>query len=771
MAEPDAGPRFVINISRTPVSAFFGDRGRLVKTIIAALCLAILAVGFGVLSINRMSALRDDQRAIKARHVAGQQQITELSGQLGQMFRGMLIYAVANSVDAKPESGRQAVRDADEQVDATLGAYTGLAAGSPARMAAIRDFGGALAHYRALRNTALFGDPMAVGYPAPAQGQVLPEFTKLQNAITTSVQTLQQTEDAEAGALGRRAADAYRHARTVTLIALVIGMLMALFVCGAVYQLIRPQLGTAPSALEAVAEANHPQAAVVRSLSPEAGTQAAVVRSLSPEAGTQSDKLGLLAAVLRSQSERLRRQSERLRGQADPARWQRQADRARWEADDVRPRPADVRVTDQPGVLALAASRARDGLRGAGLALSATAHTVGAGTQRLIAGAREAATARQAATARRAGEQAVLMAVRAGDIEPGDRAIGAPDESGGLLSTMDAFDKISHSSDDLGKVVKLIAQIAEQANVLAQNATTQAARAAAAGRSTAVAGTQVMDLPTVTSAMPGPGREITARHAMAGDVQQRASTRMELAQEAMRFGELAQASLTARQTTAPSGRDRTRESSDPSRQLSGPSLRVSDPSRQVTDPSRLASDLARRIEAIRRIGSASSAALAAAATVKPAATGAPSIATPPAASPLPAPAASPAAGPVPAIAGAPAANPVLAPAAGPAANPVLAPAAGPVSGPAAGSASGPPAGPAAAPVLAPAGPVPVAESDAARPAARARTGAPTKTAKATTPVTDALRAEMSALDEADDMVSAVTREADEVRMLVGRFRV
>src|SRR3954466_6175670 len=68
-----------------------GDRSMTVKTSFAAGCVGIVAILVAVLSINRMSALRDDLQTMKNDHVDSLQQVATMYHGLAAMYRGGLV--------------------------------------------------------------------------------------------------------------------------------------------------------------------------------------------------------------------------------------------------------------------------------------------------------------------------------------------------------------------------------------------------------------------------------------------------------------------------------------------------------------------------------------------------------------------------------------------------------------------------------------------------------------------------------------------------------
>ncbi len=437
MAGRSAETGFAITVPRGRAMAYFADRSLLVKTVIATVCMAVVAIGVGTLSINRMATLRDDLRAMKTSHVDSLQQVADLRGELGQMFRGMLLVFVATN-DAGRKDGRDEIDAADEAVDEALDNYTRIAGDSPARLTAVAEFAEAIKHYRALRDLVLFREPMPAEYPAPAAAALTGEFNKVETAMNESVLSLQQTEDAESDAMAQRGADAYESARTTTLVALVIGMLLALAVCLTVIRLMRPQLNTVSSALEAVAEGDLTVAAEVRS----------------------HDELGAMAHAVNRAREGLRSTVLAL------------TDGAQTLGDGTQ------RLTS---VTARLSEGAREAAEQAGV-VAAGAGDVSSSVQSAAAGSDE-----MGASIREIAENANNAA------QVASRAVGV------AQNTNDTVAKLGTSSEEIGNVVKVITQIAEQTNLLALNATIEAARAGEAGKGFAVVATEVKDLAQETA--------------------------------------------------------------------------------------------------------------------------------------------------------------------------------------------------------------------------------------------------------------------------------
>jgi methyl-accepting chemotaxis protein len=423
--------------SRGMLNRILGDRSMAVKTSFAAAAVGVVAILVAVLSINRMSTLRDDLQAMKSDHVDSVQQVASMYHGLAQMYRGGLVYRSAVNAQAAA-AGKAAVLSADAAVDKAVAAYRGIADDAPIRARELDKFVAAEAHYRALRNAVLFNMPIQAPYSKPTPATQTAIFNQVDGEANASLAALQQQEDAEADTMAAQAKKAYSRALLVTVLALVIGFVLAALVGMAVVRLVRRQLTTVSDALHAVAEGD----------------------LTVPARVDGRDELGVMAEEVNRAREGLRgtvlalTQGATVLGEGT----------ARLTAVTARLAVGAREASDQAGVVA---SSAGD--------VSSSVQSVAAGSDEMGASIRE--IAENANNAAQVASSAVGVA----------------------QSTNETVAKLGTSSEEIGNVVKVITQIAEQTNLLALNATIEAARAGELGKGFAVVASEVKDLAQETA--------------------------------------------------------------------------------------------------------------------------------------------------------------------------------------------------------------------------------------------------------------------------------
>ncbi|WP_328469548.1 methyl-accepting chemotaxis protein [Actinoplanes sp. NBC_00393] len=431
-----------LTASRGLLERLLGDRSLLIKSTVAAACVALVALLVTGVALNRMGELRDDLRDMKANHIDGMEQIANMRTALTGMFRGMLLFnsGGARKDDELAKLGVQATEASDAQIEAAVAGYRGIAEGSGAadRLERLTAFSDAMQNYRALRDTIIFGKPMAAGYEMPAADQILPEFNRVETAMNEAMDSLQAAEESDADAMAEHGDDSYQNARLITLLGLVIGFVLAAVIGFGVMRLIKRQLATVSVALSAVADGDLTVPAEVRSRD-ELGQMAEATNRARDGLITSVRQLNHGAEVLGDVTQRLSTITTRL---------------------DAESREA----AEQAGLVAGTAGE-----------VSASVQSVAAGSDQMGASIREISENANSAAQVASGAVGVAQ------------------------TTNETVAKLGTSSEEIGNVVKVITSIAEQTNLLALNATIEAARAGEAGKGFAVVATEVKDLAQETA--------------------------------------------------------------------------------------------------------------------------------------------------------------------------------------------------------------------------------------------------------------------------------
>jgi methyl-accepting chemotaxis protein len=172
---------------------------------------------------------------------------------------------------------------------------------------------------------------------------------------------------------------------------------------------------------------------------------------------------------------------------------------------------------DELGTISKAASDAVDGLRNAIVSLGNDAEVVQSAatglstiSQQLSSNAEE--TSMQGSVVSAAAEQVSksvkMVAVATQEMDSSIREVAKQAADAARVATAGVkvavttnatVGKLSHSSQEIGKVIKVITSIAEQTNLLALNATIEAARVGEAGKGFAVVATEVKELARETA--------------------------------------------------------------------------------------------------------------------------------------------------------------------------------------------------------------------------------------------------------------------------------
>ncbi|RMI14171.1 methyl-accepting chemotaxis protein [Cellulomonas triticagri] len=404
------------------------------------LCVAIMgavAVATGAVALARLGSLDQQMQRIQSENVTRLDALVGIQQSLAATYKGTIRYTTPGETFGS-QTALQQTLDAEAGVSDSFAAYAAVVDTDPTWQANVDRFDAAWSAYLDLFNTEVLGQTAPAGYTSPAPTALVAAFDGAETELAEAADALGEYETTlttEASAAGHAQA---QQSQVVVVVLLVVGLAGAVVASLLVGRSTARRVGQVRDVLVALADGDLTER-LVPAGSDEVGQMGRAAQAAAESLRGTVSTLSQSSTALSQGSAALLERAEEIAGTSEA-------------------------TTGQTRALGVAAKD-----------VSANVLTVATGAEQMGAAIREISQSAQEAA--RVANQAVATA------ETTNATVG----------------KLGDSSAEIGNVIKVITTIAEQTNLLALNATIEAARAGEAGKGFAVVASEVKELAQETA--------------------------------------------------------------------------------------------------------------------------------------------------------------------------------------------------------------------------------------------------------------------------------
>ncbi|WP_345727348.1 methyl-accepting chemotaxis protein, partial [Cryptosporangium minutisporangium] len=269
---------------------------------------ALVAAITGGVAWVRMNTLDDKVRGLNEHNIYRLDQVTTMQGGLADMYLSFVLYNQATTAADKAtyEAG---VKEAQGLVNEGFAAYQKAPDEQPEWRTLVDAFGASWTEYTGALNALVFQDAPPAGVTVATGAAAVTQLNTSQAEFNEAIDALQELENRQAAQDGKDADSAASSGKTLILIVLVVGLLLALALAVVVGRGIARRLARVGEVLDAVADGDLTRRADADS-SDEVGMMARAVNRASESLRQTVAALATSARTLADSSQQLSASAE-----------------------------------------------------------------------------------------------------------------------------------------------------------------------------------------------------------------------------------------------------------------------------------------------------------------------------------------------------------------------------------------------------------------------------------------------------------------------------